>query len=138
MKNPLSSLLGLFKPKTRTQHHMQQNYIVSANYLDRGSPNKWLARAAGVEPEKAQPHKELRLTNVTFGASSASERGFGCSVVAKCEAVEYDPAPKAMNTKGMHELRFSWDRFCDLVSGKEVTSSPLIILDSTGRVFAQV
>ena len=63
------------------------NFVVSANYLDRGASKRWLARK-GDEPETtAQAFKSIMATGVRFGPSSEYERGFGCATVAHCETV---------------------------------------------------
>ncbi|MBU2103759.1 hypothetical protein KKD95_01990 [Patescibacteria group bacterium] len=66
--------------------------IVSANYRARGSDHPWLIRDAKEQPEKAVAVKSVIATGVTFGPSSDRERGFGCSMVARCRTAEKAPA----------------------------------------------
>lgn len=67
-------------------------YVVSANYRDRASENKWLVRRADEHPDKAVPCKEVRLKDVRFRDSNEYEEGFGCKLVAFCEDVSVSGA----------------------------------------------
>jgi hypothetical protein len=58
--------------------------IVSANYLDRESPERWLVRDSS-QPEAAVAHRGVIAHGVAFCPASDYEAGFGCNVVAHCE-----------------------------------------------------
>lgn len=61
--------------------------IVSANYQDRESSLKWLVRDEGAPLESAIAYSSLVASGVVFTESGDEERGFGCRVVALCDAV---------------------------------------------------
>lgn len=69
--------------------------IVSANYRDRHSPQKWLTRAVDSDPERDfKQVSALTASNATFTRSGQYEQGFGCGIIAKCEnAVILDVSP---------------------------------------------
>lgn len=69
--------------------------IITANYLDRNSEYKWLVRKEHEPIEKAVACKRVVADNVSFEASSAVEKGFGCRTVAKSLNVEmFDVRPE--------------------------------------------
>ena len=107
--------------------------IISANYLDRTSPYKWLVRNEQDPVEKAVACKEVKATNVSFRASSTFEEGFGCRTVAVTndEVEIISPEPKPV------ELRFVGDAFYDpdYVEVREVST---LHLTSEGKMIALV
>lgn len=78
------------------------NYVISANYRDRSSPNKWLVRLANEHPSKAVERSTVHAKGVTFGVSSDYEDGFGCSAVAYAEEL----MDEAVVPEGTINLRF--------------------------------
>lgn len=66
------------------------SFVVSANYRNRDSENRWLFRKEDEELELATEVKWLTMSNVTFRVSQ-EEAGFGCARVAKTEAVSVGP-----------------------------------------------
>ena len=77
--------------------------IVSANYLDRTSPNRWLIRDETEHHSQARVVKSVVATGVTFVLSDQIETGFGCGVVAKCKTAEewhgQEPAEKTTSLR---------------------------------------
>lgn len=47
------------------------SYVISANYRDRTSPNKWLVRKQDEPVEKAKAYKKVLAQDVKFETSSA-------------------------------------------------------------------
>jgi len=81
-------------------------FIISANYRDRQSPNKWLVRRQDEPLSKAIEVASLKATGVRFTGSNLSESGFGCSIVGVADEVQYTlPQPK------LTPLRFSGSSF---------------------------
>ena len=108
--------------------------IVSANYLDRNSPLRWLIRDENEHPRKAVAVKSVIATGVIFGNSSAYESGFGCATVAICKSAVAANLPT--EHKG-RRLRFSGYRFLD-EEGKEVPACDTLFLAEDGRMYAIV
>lgn len=64
-----------------------KKYVISANYRDRNSPNKWLVRLATEHPDKAVERATVHAKGVIFCPSSDFETGFGCTVVAYADEI---------------------------------------------------
>lgn len=62
-------------------------FVISANYRDRDSVNKWLVRLSSEHPDKAVERSTVHAKGVIFCPSTEFETGFGCSVVAYAEEV---------------------------------------------------
>lgn len=86
-----------------------KKYVISANYRDRNSPNKWLVRLATEHPDNAVERATVHAKGVIFCPSSDFETGFGCTVVAYAdEIVEEGSAPE-----NSIKLRFEKPDFVD-------------------------
>ncbi len=106
--------------------------VVTTNYRDRSSPYRWLIRNLGAALGTAQAFKSVIAKGVTFTTSSASESGFGCSVVAECDTAEgTDPEPVIL------ALKFQTDRFVD-PTGKMVPACDILTLDENGGMLATI
>lgn len=66
----------------------QQTFVLSANYLDRNSPNKWLLRESSQKAKEATEWLAVIATDVIFRQSTQYEQGFGCSRVAYCKGIQ--------------------------------------------------
>jgi|GEM_PF-1287252 len=62
--------------------------IVSANFNNRRSPQRWLIRDHNQSPEQAVAVVGVIAYNIAFCPSTTYEAGFGCSTVAFCERAE--------------------------------------------------
>lgn len=62
-------------------------YVISANYRDRNSVNKWLVRRSSQHPDEAVERSTVHAKGVIFCPSTEFETGFGCTVVAYAEEV---------------------------------------------------
>lgn len=60
-------------------------YTISANYLDRSSPFRWLVRREDQTPQEAIACKRVVAVNVSFKSASHVESALGCSEVAVTE-----------------------------------------------------
>lgn len=60
--------------------------IVSANYLKRQSPNRWLVRSVRQDPKQAQEAQTVYAEDVSFVSASGLEARLGCSRVAHCRS----------------------------------------------------
>lgn len=62
-------------------------FVVSANYVDRKSPVKWLVREDSTPSAMAEPTSAVIARDVTFGPSNEYENGWGCSIVANAKSI---------------------------------------------------
>lgn len=62
-------------------------FVISANYRDRSSPNKWLVRRSNEHPDLAVERSTVHAKGVIFCPSTDYETGFGCTVVAYADEV---------------------------------------------------
>lgn len=67
-----------------------RQFVISANYRDHSSPNKWLVRRSNEHPDLAVERSTVHAKGVIFCPSTDYEMGFGCSVVAYAEEVMYE------------------------------------------------
>lgn len=94
-----------------------RSYIISANYRDRSNVEaRWLVRRADQSPEEAQAVSEVRAKGVIFCPSTGYEEGFGCTVVAFADEVEFEPS----NAERVN-LRFRGPGYNDFVDGNGKT-----------------
>lgn len=103
---------------------MEKQWVVSANYLDRSSPNRWLVRRVGEPVEKAVAVRSVKAKGVEFTGSSIEE-GFGCSIVAECDSISTDP----------HILQFERHGFQD-ETGNRIWAVSSIDLSEAGTITA--
>lgn len=107
-------------------------FIVSANYRDRKSAYKWLIRRIDQPLSLAIAYKKVAAKGVRF-ESSGKEEGFGCSVVACCDAaIGEDREPVEIM------LRFNGSSFVNRETNNIVTSVAELILYETGDMRAMV
>lgn len=112
------------------------SHIVSANYRDRSSANRWLLRKWGQPPEKATAHQAIVASGVVFCPSTAFESGFGCSTVAYCEHAAGFDESQAL-PEGAVRLRFVGDSFYVNGDGsRHVEKCAQLILMSDGAMYA--
>lgn len=121
------------KPQPTKQ--MLKPKIVSANYRDRKSPYRWLIRQEDQPVESARAFKSVKARGVKIISSNAIEEGFGCRIVAKCQAADgFDPEPDAPVVK---TLRFDHDAFKD-DRGRRVDEMLELDLGEDGSIKATV
>ncbi|TXH55517.1 MAG: hypothetical protein E6Q97_08675 [Desulfurellales bacterium] len=111
-------------------------YVVSANYLDRSSPYKWLVRSESDPVEKAVWCKVVEAKGFEFTKSTV-EKGFGCRVVAICDEVkvsEVKPAERVVEV----DLQFDHGRFIDRDGGERIDRGEELILSDDGSMTARV
>lgn len=128
---------------------MSTAYIISANYRDRSSVNKWLVREESQKPEQAIPVKSVVATGVVFQGSNHYESGFGCSTVARALDVDYhfdgyqdkwgDTYNKSPKVKAKHQdLGFNGSYFYLKDSEKMRNTLEELVLLSDGKMKALV
>ena len=76
--------------------------LVSANFLNRSSENRWLV----VDTQPYVEKKFLYLKNVSFRQAPEAIVGFGCSVVAECGEV-HDHSMRDLVAKGFKRVRYN-------------------------------
>lgn len=110
--------------------------IVSANYRNRDSDMRWLVRDEGAPLDSVVECKSLKANEVVFYQSSAEERGFGCSIVARCKRVEI--LGDTMQKKGKRQvtLRFERDHFCAIETAERVGKCTTLNLNPDGSIYA--
>jgi len=117
---------------------MKTPFIVSANYFDRTSPQRWLLRPDQDTPSELNAVYHVLAHNVHFGNSSAMEEGFGCRVVANCESAN---SYSNEIPDGEFELKFNGhDRFYKAVGSlrKYLNEVKTLRLTKDGKMFATV
>lgn len=115
-------------------------HIISANYLDRNSPYRWLVRREDQTPKQAVACKAVKAVNVQFVYTdyNSPESALGCVRVAVTsetpviEGVQPPPAPTV-------RLSFSGGSF--IVNdgekrGQEITSAKELNLAADGGMHA--
>lgn len=122
------------------------SFVISANYLDRQSPFRWLVRRADEPLESARACRQVKCGSVRFKKSGTApegkgEAGFGCAVIAVAEhaegldfqdEVKEQPEQPKDNRK---KLEFSYDSFYDQDSNK-VTEAKTLELGPHGEILA--
>lgn len=108
-------------------------YVISANYRNRDSANKWLVRRSDEVPEMAVERSTVHAKGVIFCPSTDYEAGFGCTVVAYAhEVMEEGSAPE-----NAVSLRFTGPRgdndFVD-ESGKSYPELAELHLGANGEI----
>lgn len=119
-------------------------FVLSANYKNRASDIKWLARPEDQHPSTEGaliPTKAMIGENVLFTTSSQYESGFGCGLVAKAES--YSAFPKIDVPVGAEKLFFngSWfvrdaDRFKGGSYSDRVRGADRVYFAADGGVYA--
>jgi len=72
-----------------------RSFVISANYRNRDSANKWLVRRSNEHPDLAVERSSVHAKGVIFCPSTDYETGFGCTVVAYAdEVMEEGSAPE--------------------------------------------
>lgn len=113
-------------------------FVVSANYRDRFSPQRWLIRQEDQSPAEAVPFTSAACRGVTFSRSELKEElGFDCRMVAVAEeAVGMNEGdPESLSTV----LQFDgWYDFFDVATRDRVTQRELnqLNLHSNGQITA--
>lgn len=125
-------------------------WIISANYLDRRSPFKFLVRQEGEPVNTARAFKKVIGETVTVNRSSV-ESGFGCSTVMEAENVicteaEFGPdfnskSQPASDFKVEPEvketmLKFNGNAFFG-TNGKRVIGGEQVVLDENGMTMVK-
>lgn len=110
--------------------------IVSANYRNRNSEMRWLVRDEGAPLDSAVEYKGLKAKGVVFYKSTTEERGFGCSIVARCKSVEV--IGDRMQKKGRRQvtLRFVHDHFYAFEIAEKVGKCTTLNLNPDGSIYA--
>lgn len=108
--------------------------IVSANYRDRQSAQKWLVRDADSHPDAAEPCAAVIATGVAFCPASDHEIGFGCSIVAYCDTAVSSESLEAQDVTGGKRVHFNVDGFYD-EEKNPVESCDRLILNADGSMF---
>jgi hypothetical protein len=108
--------------------------IVSANYLDRDSNQRWLIRNEDEPVETAKVFRSIVAKNVEFTGSSI-EIGFGCSKVALCESAEgsEDLAPVADEA-----VQLWFDGWNFFNQGSRVEKCKTLTLQTDGSMYAEI
>lgn len=116
---------------------MRFNQIVSGNYNERLAQIKdfpWLLRSKSDQPRNATPYRSVMAQNVTFGASTEYEKGFGCMTVAYCETAIGSNAN--IGARADHvRLKFGTYYFED-PNGKTIYACKSLLLRADGSVYA--
>lgn len=112
--------------------------IVSANYRNRDSDMRWLVRDEGAPLDSAVESKSLKAKEVVFYQSSPEERGFGCSIVARCNSVEILGDTMQKKGRGQVTLRFDGNHFCAVETAKKVGKCTTLNLNPDGSIYATV
>ena len=107
-------------------------FVVSANYRDRSSAQRWLVREVHETAAMARPQSALIATGVQFQESGVVEMGFGCSMVAYCTSV--DLLTEANPHTDARPLQFDGIKFVNEQS-EEVTECFRLILRSNGTMW---
>lgn len=107
------------------------SYIISANYRDRSSPDKWLVRKQDEPVEKAKAYKKVLAQDVKFETSSAIEQGFGCQIVAIASSVKLQRVPAKVDKS--RRLKFSGMFFYDSQSSTRLHEVSTLLLTSDMR-----
>ena len=111
-------------------------HIISANYRDRKSPNRWLIRHATQEINQAQAVPSLTAQKVAFVESHGlQEEGFDCWIVGQAESAEVATDESNQIRTSETKLRFERDHF-ETQKGKRVDSCTSVRLTPDGSVYA--
>ena len=123
--------------KNETKKSSQNNKVVTANYNDRQSKNKWLVRNQRQKPQNAVGYPTVKATNVIFKRSSAVEVGFGCTMIASCETTQTDTNNFRRRGKNIVRLRFRGFWFEDL-NGNRVEKLKTLYLNKDGSMYGKL
>lgn len=114
-------------------------FIVSANYRNRKSKNRWLMRSAEQKPKEAKALTSVAATEIRFKKSKAEELGFGCYMIAEAQTVEVSKAVDNDIRVGEVKLLFclvSQRAWFQTVDGVKVDSCVSLRLTPNGSMYA--
>ncbi|MFZ2151721.1 MAG: hypothetical protein WAV09_01280 [Minisyncoccia bacterium] len=109
--------------------------VVSANYLDRQSPKRWLIRSQGQGIDTVQAFESVEATGVVFTKSSALEEGFACNVVAVCDTAVGSVQPFQKLGQGKRLEFKPWAAIFRNENGHEIQSCNCLVLNPDGSMF---
>lgn len=110
-------------------------YIVSRNYMDLRSKDRWLVRKGNQKPEQARAFSSVKAVGVHFEQSSALESGFGCYIVAKTKIAKGSRSTDNKIHRDEVKLRFMVNHF-ETMSGQEVKTCASLRLTPNRSVYA--
>lgn len=114
---------------------MTRSFIVTANFLKRGTGKPWLIREAASGLETAKEYTTIRATQVVFQPSTDIEEGWGCNMVAACQAAEGLAEDIDVGTR----IRIYYDIMSwsfHTASGQPVKSCAELLLCANGSMYA--
>jgi len=107
-------------------------FIISANYNDRNSPQKWLVRDENGGREDTVPSKQLVGYDVTFQRSSSWEEKLGCSRVARAKSYSVDAD---VDEDRVREMYFTCGNFYDRKTDVPVDRCSVLMLEPDGKMY---
>jgi hypothetical protein len=113
---------------------------ISANYLNRRSPKKWLVRQSDELPIEATIARCVVATNVKFELATKVEAELGCSHTAVTDEPVTVHVGGAIDTSGMRRLRYECGNFIPAESVRPchdgIHSVEKLVLCEDGSIFA--
>lgn len=111
----------------------EPKFVVSGNYLENNDDFRWLYREVSKQILDAVPATSITAFEVRFRESPKGEKGFGCSIVAYCSAIEVDkPIPSNVH---MQAVVFNRDHFAKKHNGEKISQCKILILETNGDMF---
>jgi len=107
-------------------------FIISANYNDRSSPQKWLVRDENGGREDTVPSKQLVGYEVTFERSSKWEEALGCTRVARAQSWGVSGTA---DRGWAREMYFSCSNFYDSKTHLPVARCSVLLLEPDGKMY---
>jgi hypothetical protein len=115
---------------------------ISANYLNRTSPKKWLVRQRDELPIEATSARCVVATNVKFELATSVEAELGCTHTAVTDEPVTVHVGGAIDTSGMRRLRYACGNFVPSESVRpcvdELHSVGKLVLCEDGGIFADL
>lgn len=112
---------------------------ISANYIDRRSSKKWMAREQGQLTSEAVAASFIEATDVVFVTSDSDERALGCELVGITQAdVKLTiGSGESISVKGLSRLEFGCGRLYVVGTFNIVTKASRVVLTPHG-IYAEV
>jgi hypothetical protein len=109
-------------------------FVVSANYLNRKSPIKWLVREEDESVDEVQEVEMVVAGGVKFTQSTEVESGFGCGRIAKCVSVVTAPPKSLLVGREPNKMTFDGYDFIGMY-GEKIEEVEVMILDVDGGMY---
>ena len=134
----MNCFIFIHQKNKRFMSKLRGNFVVTANYNDRGSQDKWLIRGFDEKLTKVVGHPFIQATNVKLVSSYDYPEGkaTGCTMLALCETATGHKEAPPFDKEQMTRLKFCSHYFWDPKKDECVYGMSELYLDTDGHMYA--